>query len=341
MGMTDSFEIARLFYKDVREKKSTATGAFKRKGKGVRHGIRGVRFPSDHLTKKQKLQMNGEVIIVNGLGKKLTYDELIILPEAEQKKIMEIWRETYPVSEIRDFMGIDKNVYYRLMNTLNVEKIAKGIARINNGKNKVDLPDATKEDIMPFIEFKTLSIVERLDLLNEYTTTFKPESVAAVWGKSLANLYNIRFQLRKKIEKEAIKQKMREQDFTQEQAQAQADMEVSSAAVPTSNNSGDFEMLREMIAQQNKVIERILSGQQIPVDVFNQGNESREPIEVALINASANNEIVNEDTAKSEMIFNYEDKKEGFLLHQDLKRFITVLEKNPDIFEVEIKIKRK
>ena len=37
---------------------------------------------------------------------------------------------------------------------------------------------------------------------------------------------------------------------------------------------------------------------------------------------------------------NFEKENEGFILHQDLKRFITVLEKNPDMFKVEVKITR-
>jgi hypothetical protein len=36
----------------------------------------------------------------------------------------------------------------------------------------------------------------------------------------------------------------------------------------------------------------------------------------------------------------FEKENEGFILHQDLKRFITVLEKNPDMFKVEVKITR-
>lgn len=71
---------------------------------------------------------------------------------------------------------------------------------------------------------------------------------------------------------------------------------------------------------------------------------------------SSNNQVAVEETEKiaehdasedeennekpESFTMNYENETEGFIIFQDLKRFIAVLEKNPDRFKVEVKLTR-
>ncbi|NCT39964.1 hypothetical protein GTW56_30080 [Bacillus sp. EB93] len=48
-------EIERLFNEEIRDKKKTGSGSFKRTGKGVKNGIRGgMRFPYQNLSRKNR-----------------------------------------------------------------------------------------------------------------------------------------------------------------------------------------------------------------------------------------------------------------------------------------------
>ena len=59
--------------------------------------------------------------------------------------------------------------------------------------------------------------------------------------------------------------------------------------------------------------------------------------EAAKINTEINNNIELE-TAADNMVLNFSGHKEGFLLHQDLKNLIKMLEKNPTTYQLKLTI---
>lgn len=44
----------RMFQDEIREKKTIGRGVFSRRGKGVKHTIRGIKTPYDYLSTKEK-----------------------------------------------------------------------------------------------------------------------------------------------------------------------------------------------------------------------------------------------------------------------------------------------
>ena len=357
-------DVTKIFHQDIREKKSAGTGAFKRKGKGVKHGMRGIRFPSDSLTAAQKRKLSGEVIVVSGLGVKLKIDEFKSHDVQKQKEIMEHWRKLYASRDIQEFLGIDKNVYYKILYDLDI--IEKSGTPGKKYERSGKLPNATKEDIISHEEFMSLTIEEKSKFFDEIYNKYNLQSVAEIWGKTLNNLYNQKHYVKQRMEKlnklsettsttlELLKSQNSntppiEVTTTNNQASTQS-AEVGKDASPNIKqleidlreeakhevtkqeaahvSTGDLESLKQMIDEQNKVIQSILSMQQ---------QSLQQPVQ----QVAATQEVVTETKKSNNMAFSFVDEKEGFLLHQDIKRFIAVLEKNPDLFEVEIKIKRK
>lgn len=91
-------DVERIFYSDVGEKKRAGRGAFHMKGKGVKHGMRGIVFPSDYLKPKEKRLLNGEIKMSN------VYDDINNVPSLEAiyeydfekaKKIMTVVKEKH------------------------------------------------------------------------------------------------------------------------------------------------------------------------------------------------------------------------------------------------------
>ena len=92
------------FFSDCREKKSTAASAFKRRthtGKGGR-----VRFPSDHLSKKELEKMNGETKSYR-LNEPMSWQEFKAMPEDIQKMYLTLLIKKYnpSASDIGKMMG--------------------------------------------------------------------------------------------------------------------------------------------------------------------------------------------------------------------------------------------
>lgn len=94
-----------LFKQTERERKRIGRGDFNRK----RQGGKQVRFPSDHLTKKEREAMNGEVVSYQ-LGKPTDWATLKSWPEEIQKVYLTGLRKTYGVGgkEIGEMLGVAK-----------------------------------------------------------------------------------------------------------------------------------------------------------------------------------------------------------------------------------------
>lgn len=94
-----------LFKQTERERKRIGRGDFNKK----RQGGKQVRFPSDHLTKKEREAMNGEVVSYQ-LGKPTDWATLKSWPEEIQKVYLTGLRKTYGVGgkEIGEMLGVAK-----------------------------------------------------------------------------------------------------------------------------------------------------------------------------------------------------------------------------------------
>ena len=94
-----------LFKQTERERKRIGRGDYNKK----RQGGKQVRFPSDHLTKKEREAMNGEVVSYQ-LGKPTDWATLKSWPEDVQKVYLTGLRKTYGVGgkEIGEMLGVAK-----------------------------------------------------------------------------------------------------------------------------------------------------------------------------------------------------------------------------------------
>lgn len=94
-----------LFRQTEIERKRIGRGDFNKK----RQGGKQVRFPSDHLTKKERDAMNGEVVSYQ-LGKPTDWATLKSWPEEIQKVYLTGLRKTYGVGgkEIGEMLGVAK-----------------------------------------------------------------------------------------------------------------------------------------------------------------------------------------------------------------------------------------
>lgn len=94
-----------LFRQTEIERKRIGRGDFNKK----RQGGKQVRFPSDHLTKKERESMNGEVVSYQ-LGKPTDWATLKSWPEDIQKTYLSGLRKTYGVGakELGEMLGVAK-----------------------------------------------------------------------------------------------------------------------------------------------------------------------------------------------------------------------------------------
>lgn len=93
------------FVEDLREKKKTATGAHHKRTHCGKGGA--VKFPSDFMTKKEIMAMNGEVKAYK-LNDPMTWAEFKEMPDDIKIKYIKVLREKFNVSDrtISEMLGI-------------------------------------------------------------------------------------------------------------------------------------------------------------------------------------------------------------------------------------------
>ena len=154
-------------------------------------------------------------------------------------------------------------------------------------------------------------------------------------GEEVKRVYNLRYTLRRSLE-EAKKKEAEVKEYANEHKQVQ--MDLNTGIEPKKEEfSGENETLtlaeteEELTDTQKELVK-------LKLIVEQQAQLLQSFIQETAENVAAAAEPVQESVPTFTMKF--EKENEGFILHQDLKRFITVLEKNPDIFKVEVKITR-
>lgn len=98
--------IEKLFHEDIRDKKRIGSGSFHKRGKGVRHTIRGIKTPYDFMKPKERRLLNGECVISNMYTNIISKAEFDQKDKDIQKAMLTKWRTLYSNSKIMKGMGI-------------------------------------------------------------------------------------------------------------------------------------------------------------------------------------------------------------------------------------------
>lgn len=122
-----------IYRQDIKEKKSAARGAFHKKNGSK---SKKCKFPSDYLTKKEKMAMNGECVSYD-MKKFYTYEEFKTFPDDIQLKYINglINRYNVTVSAIaEDLFHITPTGFYK---HLKKKDLTQYINKAPNGKSSV------------------------------------------------------------------------------------------------------------------------------------------------------------------------------------------------------------
>lgn len=201
-------EIERLFNQDIREKKKTGSGSFKRAGKGVKNGIRGgMRFPYQNLSKKEQKEYTkpGEVKVFN-LNDILPVKEFLKKPEKEQKELLIRWRDRYKGTEIIEKMGIQKNKYYSLVREFGLQE-KKYNLNVKKKEIKPSLFEQYKEKIPDYQTFLGIERQQQIELFAYYDQEYTVEQLAEKMGTTAKTLYQLRYRINKYSEKHSSAKK--------------------------------------------------------------------------------------------------------------------------------------
>lgn len=320
-------DIKQTYYAEIQEKKISSYGAYAKRGKGVKHGIGKIYFASDLLRgkEKKKYKKSGKVKVYNMFTSLMTYEDLKTHPKERQTEILTKWRETYSENEIIESLGVEEEVYHQLLADLGLEK--KEMKKKRTFPNS--RPDADPKQVIPFNDLKKLPKKDQWFLISEYTEKWNAQSLAKIWGKRDSAVHNFKHNLKKLALKNGWIDEYKKD-------KAQGNIQVLTPAVEESKqeqvgNAGDerVEQLMSEFKEMKTLINTLLSSNnQVAVA------ETEKISEPDVLGNGENNDKPESFT------MNYENETEGFVIFQDLKRFIAVLEKNPDRFKVEVKLTR-
>ena len=142
----------RMFQDEIREKKTIGRGVFSRRGKGVKHTLRGIKTPYDYLTTKQKRELNSEVRSFNMYEKIISQEEFFEKDQETQKILLTKWRDLYDNKTIMSEMGLRGNAsFYDLIKELNIPAKQRRSSPTNKRKTKTTvskIQQPQKEEIL-------------------------------------------------------------------------------------------------------------------------------------------------------------------------------------------------
>jgi hypothetical protein len=171
-----TWEIERAFNEEIREKRKAGSGAFHKRGKGVKHGFSGaLRTPSYYMSAKEKAKLNGEVEVSFMYETIIPIEEFKLKDKEIQKTMLTRWRDIYPNAKIVEEMKISNKMFYDLVADLEIPKKARveldGTKRVATAKAKTTKskqakePEALKKIIADFAEERKSSAPEKMETL--------------------------------------------------------------------------------------------------------------------------------------------------------------------------------
>jgi len=119
-----------LFFSEIREKKKE-TRSIKEALKHKRSGKRSILFPSDIMSRKEKLKHTkaGKVMTTNLFDEILNIEAFNTLETHEQKNRLQYWRTKFSNKEILTGMKISNKRFYDLVADLELPKMPRGKAK--------------------------------------------------------------------------------------------------------------------------------------------------------------------------------------------------------------------
>jgi hypothetical protein len=332
--MLSSDEIEREFRLEVKSKKLAASGVHHKTGKRGYTGT--IIFPSSLLRGKEKREYTkpGKVRQYNMFTSLTDYETLISYSSERQKDILIKWREQFTSKEIIEALGIHRPSYDELLYKHEILERPSS-SKEHKGEPKRDKIEAKPEDIMNIKDLKLLPKEEQLQILDDYTERFNMPSVAKIWGLHVQKVYNLRYNLKKSLEK-AKKKEVNVKESVDEHKQIDLNIgfELKEEEIPVENETLTSAEREKELTDTQKELEKLKLIVEQQAQLLQSFIESQKTAEYVATAVESVQELVPAFTMK------FEKENEGFTLHQDLKRFITVLEKNPDMFKVEVKITR-
>lgn len=176
----------RMFHDEIREKKTVGRGVYSRRGKGVRHTIRGIKTTYDFLSTKEKKKLNSEVISSNMYEKIIKQEEFFKHDRETQRNMFIKWRELYSNAEIMKKAEIPgNNAFNKIIKELDIPlkqtripKTAKTTVRRNGQSPKVEIP---KNEVAQQVQQPVKIIINGLHL--EYNGIFDPNQLSKIFTK--------------------------------------------------------------------------------------------------------------------------------------------------------------
>lgn len=121
-----------MFNEDIRDKKRIGRGAFSKRGKGVKHVMRGIKTPYDFMKTKERKLLSGECVVSNMYDEIITRSEFDLKDTETQKRLLIRWRELYSNKEIMLKMGITASgTFSKYINELKIPKKSTKKAKAN------------------------------------------------------------------------------------------------------------------------------------------------------------------------------------------------------------------
>lgn len=303
--METSQDISKLFYSDAANKKRAGTGAFKRKKKTG--GAGRVKTTSDVLQgyARKNYMRAGAVKLTNIYTDIFPIEELKTYNEEQQQTILSRWYDQFRESEIMDKSGANRNTLEKLRFDLKVHMPSKE-------------PGYEKPDVPTLEEFYTLPARKQLVYLTDYAERYGAYALAEVWNKYPSYIYNRKLNLKKKVKRQEEKGKEHHSDYDNEQEQIKGDLgELEQSEGHSSGKDNNA----SQPAGNAKFEDDDVTGDTF-VGMIKTDDINAEPIK------------------KTGLSFQYEEEKEGFIVHQELKQLLKMLEKNPETYHVTLSIEK-
>ncbi|WP_455920472.1 hypothetical protein [Priestia megaterium] len=300
-----------------------------------------------------------EPVPVDGIP---TYDEFETLDEDGKKDMIIMLRKEFKTEDIKKAWGMSTGGFYAVLNKLGVETSTR------NHKKPVEINMAAQLGDMDLLNYKTfrrLPEIQQAELFDEYVRRYSTvKDLADAWGVAIGTIYGFSGKL-KKIEytptpkEEILKAKKPSQEEEQLEAVPVEEeaKELAKEAIESGVPKEKFEeFLDSKKEEQEKQTEEISSPtptmEEQMKELLDQLNKQQETInkqaeQIARLYHTERVGMVAptqpapvEPTPTEGFTMKYEKTTEGFMAHTDVKRFISMLEKNPDTFKVNISITR-
>src|SRR5690348_4418559 len=157
---------AKLFDEEIRQKQKERSSLRAKTGsKGSSSSRKGVRTPSDYMTKKEISKLSSEVSVKNLFDLLLSKKEFETYPEEKQTEILTRWREIYPNTKIMESLEIQsQGTFNTLLERLNVPKKRSWSRKPKEQQTRKGETKIRKEEISEVVTAAPAESSEKMDI---------------------------------------------------------------------------------------------------------------------------------------------------------------------------------